>query len=117
MSGAAIAAAARFAGGTATPIAGLDAVAEIKAAGVTSIIQIVAGQVLDAEPADAPTVAVAFSPTQVAALADGSGVPSQDYMRGDLKPEGSVRAAAALFHVLELAETRTALATALDAAS
>ena len=76
-----------------------------------------AGQVLDTDPTDAPTVTVAFSPTQVAALADGSGVPSQDYMRGDLKSEGSVRAAAALFHVLEQAGTRAALAAALDAGS
>ncbi len=115
MSGAAIAAAARFAGGAPDPIDGLDAVAEITASGSTSTIQIIGGQVVDVEPAGEPTVSVTFSPTQLAALADGTGTPSQDYMRGDLKPEGSVRAAAALFHVLEREDTRSALASALAA--
>lgn len=115
MSGAAIAAAARFVGGHPTAIDGLDAVAEVTAAGVTERITIVAGQVVEESADGEANVRVEFSTVQLEALADGTGVPSQDYMRGDLKPEGSVRAAATLFSVLELAEVRAALRSALDA--
>ncbi len=115
MSADALAAACRFTGGFDRDIAGLDAVAELKVGKTSVVVEIVQGRVTDAEVTAEPTVTVPLTPTQVAALADGSGSPSEDYMRGDCKPVGSVRAAAAVFAVLERAETRAALATALDA--